>query len=710
MARLAIAKDFLAEFSKLEKSVQVSVEAAISKFNEHTHAGVHLEKMQASRDSRVRTIRIDSFWRGIVLAPATGDTYCLITVLPHDKANNYAATHRFTVNQALGVLEVRDEGALEQLQPSLQALAGPTEQRLFARVGDADLKRLGVDAQIIPLVRLLSSEAHLEALQVMLPEIQYVALYALACGMSVDEAWAEVAKYLPAEAPGREIDGDDLVAAMERTPGQVAFIAGNDELRAILAHPFAAWRVFLDPSQRRLAKEATFSGPAQVTGGAGTGKTVTALHRTAYLASLTEAAGEDGRPSILLTSFTRNLVDALSEQLSLIVTEPRTRDRIEITNVDRLAYRIVSQVRRQLAVIDARAERHLWASAARDAGLPFTDVFLEREWEQVILAQDLRTEQAYLTCLRTGRGTPLTKAQRAQVWRLAERVTGQLKAAGRSTHIQLANEATHILRDTGQTLYRHIVVDESQDLHPAQWRLLRAAVAPGPNDIFIAGDPHQRIYDNRVSLKSLGISVRGRSRRLTVNYRTTQEILAWAVPLLGSEPVTGLDDDADSLVGYRSPVHGRRPRIRGAASRDEELRNLVEAVRSWLASGVEPHAIGVAARSSQLADQARSALTEAGIPAGKTGMKNAAGKVRAGTMHGMKGLEFQAVAVIGVEQGVVPMPVAVTPSDADELAHRQDVLRERCVLFVACTRARDHLYVSYTGQPSEFLHRHIGHY
>lgn len=703
MARLAIAKGFLAEFSKLEKSVQLSVDAAISKFAEHTYAGMHLEKIHNSRDPRVRTVRIDSFWRGVVLAPESGDTYCLITVLPHDKANAFAVSHRFSVNQALGVLEVRDEGSIEQVQPALRAVAGPAEQRLFAQVSDADLTRLGIDAQILPVVRLLTSEAHLEALQTMLPEVQYTALYALASGMTVEEAWSEVATYLPDEARRREVDPDDLVTAMERSPGRVAFVSGNDELRSILAHPFAAWRVFLDPSQRRLALEATFSGPAQVTGGAGTGKTVTALHRTARLARQAEAESPHGNPTILLTSFTRNLVDALSAQLALIVSDPRVRDRVEVINVDRLAYRIVSQARGRLAVTDARAERHLWATAAADAAFPYTDVFLEREWEQVILAQDLRTEQAYLTCLRTGRGTPLTKAQRAQVWQLAERVTGQLKAAGRSTHLQLANEATRILRDSGRTLYRHVVVDESQDLHPAQWRLLRAAVAPGPDDLFIAGDPHQRIYDNRVSLASLGINVRGRSRRLTVNYRTTQEILAWAVPLLGSDPVTGLDDEADSLTGYRSPVHGRRPEVRGAATRDEELQNLAEIVRSWLTSGIEPHAIGVAARSSQLADQARDVLAAAGIPVGKTGAKGAASKVRAGTMHGMKGLEFQAVAVIGVDHGVVPMPVAVTPADTDQLAHRQDLLRERCVLFVACTRARDHLYVSYAGQPSVFL-------
>jgi len=95
-------------------------------------------------------------------------------------------------------------------------------------------------------------------------------------------------------------------------------------------------------------------------------------------------------------------------------------------------------------------------------------------------------------------------AQRSKVWHAAGYVTAGLRTASLSTHIQLANEATRLLREAGWTLYRHVIVDEAQDLHPAQRRLLRAAVPPGPDDLFISADPHQRIYDNRVSLASLG--------------------------------------------------------------------------------------------------------------------------------------------------------------------------------------------------------------
>ena len=183
----------------------------------------------------------------------------------------------------------------------------------------------------------------------------------------------------------------------------------------------------------------------------------------------------------------------------------------------------------------------------------------------------------------------------------------------RDTFTQLASEAAHLLRDgTVKLPYRHMIIDEAQDLHPAQWRLLRAAAPAGPDDMFIVGDAHQRIYDNHVSLARVGINVRGRSKRLTVNYRTTQEILALAVPALGKAAVTGLDDETDTLTGYRSPLHGRRPEVVGAPTREAEMDALVARVRGWLDEGIEAHAIGIAARSGQIHRVASAALAGRG--------------------------------------------------------------------------------------------------
>jgi hypothetical protein len=704
VAQLAIDKGFMDDYSRLEKPVQAAVKAAMNKFAEHTHAGLHLEKLQHSKDDRIRTIRIDIHWRGVVLAPDSGDTYYLLKVMEHDRAYAYAASRKFTVNQALGVVDVADESAIEELRPALERTAEGTESRLFGHVSDADLTRLGISDGTRTIARLLTTEAHLEAMQAMVPEAQYNALLGLAAGQTPEEVWAEIAQYSPAEP----IDTSNLVTAMKRTRDRVVFITGSDELDRILKYPFAQWRTFLHPAQRKIAYAPSFTGPVQVTGGAGTGKTVTAMHRAVHLAK--QALGQlsigQGATPVLLTTFTRNLADALQGQFGVLadmddpITAADTRAQVDILNIDRVAYQIVAKARGgNPAPIEGRELTDVCAVTVEKTGLPFTPTFLEREWRQVILAQDLHEEQAYLTCSRAGQGAPLGKPQRRQLWQAVQSLEASLRGMGRDTFPQLADEAARVAQPT----YRHIIVDEAQDLHPTQWRLLRALVQNGPDDLFIVGDPHQRIYDNHVSLSKLAINVRGRSRRLTVNYRTTQEILAVAVPTLGQGSFADLDDSADSLDGYRSPLHGRRPKVIPASTREAELVALVRQVRSWLDEGIEPHAIMVAARVGYLWKAASEKLLAAGIPVAKLSASPKTNGVRLGSMHGMKGLEFQAVAVIGVSDEIVPAPNAVTQAEDDPLAHAQDLQRERCLLFVACTRARDHLYVSYTGTPSPFL-------
>ncbi len=162
--------------------------------------------------------------------------------------------------------------------------------------------------------------------------------------------------------------------------------------------------------------------------------------------------------------------------------------------------------------------------------------------------------------------------------------------------------AAELLAGSAPT-HDHVVVDEAQDLHPAQWRVLRGAVAPGSDDLFLTGDPHQRIYDSRVSLGSLGISVAGRTHRLRINYRSTEEILAWSTGILA--PVSADDlggEGSDTLAGYRSLLHGRRPQVVGHGSEQEEVAALVNRVRGWIAQGIAPSEIRVCTRSRTVKD------------------------------------------------------------------------------------------------------------
>ncbi|GHG94023.1 UvrD-helicase domain-containing protein [Streptomyces rubradiris] len=722
MATLGIHKDFLMEFARLERPVQKRVHEVFEKFQEHRHAGLHLEKLEKARDPRIRTIRITQFMRGVVLAPESGDSFLLLKVLPHDDAIAWAVKHRATLNSATQGIELRNDVALERATAGVRAIAADTTKRLFTHVSDKDLTRLGIDADLLPLVRHLSDESHLDALHKILPEQQYDVLAGLAAGMGVDDVWREVVQAqleqtppsVPQQVTG--VTGDDrsvpvsekdgLSAAMARAQGRIALISGPDELMEILTRPFDAWRVFLHPSQRKVACRPSYSGPARVTGGPGTGKTVVALHRALHLAQQLPSEAPD--KSILLTTFTRDLASDLSRSLELLIPDAELRDKIHVVNIDALANQIVREDRRtSLSVITGQKEiTARWARIARRLGIDFTDVFLDQEWRHVILAQDVRSAESYLKASRSGRGTPLGPLKRAQVWRAVEAFTKELRANGEWTFLQICAEAARLLEERGgERRFRHVVVDEAQDLHPAQWRLLRALVTPGADDLFIAGDTHQRIYGNRVSLRSLGIPVTGRSTRLRINYRTTKEILSWSTGLLTGTSVDDMDGGDESLSGYRSAFRGAPPQLVPASSKAEELAGLVAQIGEWVTAGVAPAEIGIAVRFVQLGKDVAQALERSGIGATVLGSSpsGTSDGVRIGTMHRMKGLEFRCVAVAGVNNGIVPMRSAITAEEVDAQQHREDLLSELSLLFVACTRAREALRVSWHGGPSPFL-------
>lgn len=692
MPALAIDKDFLREYTKLEKSVQERVTEAFAKFERSAHAGQHLEKVTNARDDRFRTIRITQFWRGVVLAPETGDTYTLLKVLPHDDAYAWAQRRVASVNAATGRIEIRDVAAIENSLTGLSGIARTTPTRLFEHVSDADLRRLGVDEQTLAFARVLTDTVQLDASRSFLPSAQWDVLAGLAAGLSPEEVWAELGDV----AAEQRFDPNDLGAAVARSSDRLVLVDGPEELLAVFRHPFALWRIYLHPVQRS-AVEADYRGPARVTGGPGTGKTVVALHRANHLA-------QQGTGKVLLTTFTSTLTGSLSAGLKLLVESDTVRDRIEVKNVDQLAHQVFREEHGAVRLLTADDEAELWRSVTGQLGVTFSDAFLRQEWRQVVLAQQVTSAQEYLSAKRRGRGRRLGERQKAQVWQAIWGFEQQLRDRGWWTHETVCVEAARLLEQRSEKPYRHIVVDEAQDLSPPQWRLLRAAVPPQPNDLFLAGDTHQRIYAHVVTLRDVGINVTGRSSKLTVNYRTTAEILAWSLGLLRGERIDDMDGGLDSVAGCRSEMHGMPPTLAGYRHREAELDGLVKTVREWLDAGVQPDEIGIAARARRLVDVAVAALNRSSIPAAAlTGTKTPDDAVSVGTMHRMKGLEFRCLMVIGVNDHHVPPASAITPAEEDQTVHQQDMQRERCLLFVACTRAREQLAVSWHGERSRLL-------
>ncbi|ROT31784.1 UvrD-helicase domain-containing protein [Micromonospora sp. HM5-17] len=713
MPQLALANTFFASWEQLEKPVRAGVRKAMDKFQRlsiaelYADKGLHLEAVQNARDPRMRTIRINDFWRGVVLAPDDGsETFLLLNVVPHDAAYEWAAKRLYTVNTATRALEVRDVVALEQLTPTLEEAAAAAPSLLFARYSDTVLRQLGIDDQVLRAVRTIIDRPQLEAFGALLPEDQYEVLEHLAAGFTPDEVYRDiVAVRRPADADDSDPGDDSLALAIARTTSRIALVSSADELAEMLEKPFAAWRIFLHPSQRRVAYRTTYNGPVQVTGGPGTGKTVAALHRVRHLLS----RSPDCR--VLLTTYTTALAHSLRENLALLLDDDPTRlDRVEVTTVNAFAVRTVRELAGRVPRLLGDAdERQLWRRVRRRLDLPWTEQFLAQEFRHVVLAHQIEDLAAYQKVVRRGRGTTLVGRQRERVWAAVEAFRAELRAAGATTHLQLCADAARLLADADLARhgFDHVVVDEAQDLHPAQWRVLRAAVPRGPDDLFVTGDPHQRIYDSRVSLSALGIPTAGRSFRLRINYRSTEEILSWSTRLLDGSRIDDLGGDGtlDSLVGYRSLLRGRRPDVGGYPNEQAEVAALVARVRQWLDQGVRPAEIAVCTRFNLLLGKVADALADAGIPAVRVKDQPTADVdgVRLATMHAMKGLEFRCVAVLGVTASAVPFGKEVTPAEVDPIQHATDLLRERCVLFVACTRAREALHISWSGAPSPFL-------
>ncbi|MFE7214971.1 UvrD-helicase domain-containing protein [Streptomyces sp. NPDC057611] len=707
MPQLAFANSFWESYDVLEKPVKAGVRKAMQKFQQltvpelHQDKGLHLESVEKAADRRMRTIRINDFWRGVVLAPDDGsDVFLLVNVVRHDDAYTWAAKRLYTTNSATRALEVRNVQAIEQLTPQLEKAAAAAGSLLFAKYSDTVLRELGVDEQVLRAVRTIIDRPQLEAFGTLLPEDQFEVLQYLAEGFSPEDVYRDVVAVRRPVDAGPDPD-ESLAVAIANTISRITLVSGPEELTDVLEKPFAAWRVFLHPSQRRVAYRVSYGGPVQVTGGPGTGKTVAALHRVKHL--LTRSP--DTR--LLLTTYTNALAASLRENLALLLDgDESLLERVEVTTVNAYAHGVVTRLDGKApSPIGDRDERQLWQRVVKKLGLPWTEQFLAQEYRHVVLAQDLRSLDAYRTASRRGRGSALSQSKRDQLWPAVELFEQMLRDQRVTTYLKVCARAADLLAASAPT-HDHVVVDEAQDLHPVQWRVLRAAVAAGNDDLFITGDPHQRIYDSRVSLGSLGISVTGRTHRLRINYRSTEEILGWSTGILSPVTVDDLGGEgADSLAGYRSLLHGRRPQADGYGSEQAEVTMLVERVEAWIAQGIRPSEIGVCARFNVLLDKAYDKLTAAGVPVVRVKDNPGSGVdgVRLATMHAMKGLEFRCVAVLGATASAVPFAREVTSADVDPLQHDSDLLRERCLLFVACTRAREALTVTWSGAVSPFI-------
>ena len=557
------------------------------------------------------------------------------------------------------------------------------------------------------------------------------ALLNLATGATIEEIREDFG-LRPSRDVAAEPTDADLIAGLRTRAARSTFTwleSDKDLRRAIEGLSFAEWQLFLHPQQRALV-ERRANGPMRVSGGAGTGKTVIAVHRAVELAKRDKAGGLE--PRILLTTYTRNLADDLRRQVAqleprLPFTEKLSEPGVMVSGLDRVARMILQQAGARISPIAQEVigqprgrvltypRENVWQEVLTlmgdelPEGLRSAD-FLESEYELIVLPQRVTTLKQYLRVRRPGRGVALDRSKRATVWKAMERYRDRSADLGvTSFDEQLALAAAWLDQEAALGTprpFRHVLVDEAQDLTPAHLQLLRALVEPGPDDLFLAEDSHQRIYGKKITLSHYGIQVRGRSRRLTRNYRTTRQNLDVAFGILDPGTYEDMEGQAEEHH-YVSPRSGPEPLLLHATDRADELSKAAELLTVWLEQDRDsedsaPETIAILVRDRYQRDAVVNGLAQHGIEV-RAVDREAAGQGRpvVMTMHRAKGLEFRKVLLFDVSKNAIPRPLRDQQySDAD----RDDaLLRERSLLYVAATRARDQLAISWSGEASPLI-------
>ena len=557
------------------------------------------------------------------------------------------------------------------------------------------------------------------------------ALLNLATGATIEEIREDFG-LRPSRDVAAEPTDADLIAGLRTRAARSTFTwleSDEDLRRAIEGLSFAEWQLFLHPQQRALV-ERRANGPMRVSGGAGTGKTVIAVHRAVELATRDKADGQE--PRILLTTYTRNLADDLRRQVAqleprLPFTEKLSEPGVMVSGLDRVARIILQQAGARISPIAQEVigqprgrvltypRENVWQEVLTlmgdelPEGLRSAD-FLESEYELIVLPQRVTTLKQYLRVRRPGRGVALDRSKRAAVWKAMERYRDRSADLGVTSFAeQLALAAAWLDHEAGLGTprpFRHVLVDEAQDLTPAHLQLLRALVEPGPDDLFLAEDSHQRIYGKKITLSHYGIQVRGRSRRLTRNYRTTRQNLDVAFGILDPGTYEDMEGQAEEHH-YVSPRSGPEPLLLHATDRADELSKAAELLTVWLEQDRDsedsaPETIAILVRDRYQRDAVVNGLAQHGVEV-RAVDREAAGRGRpvVMTMHRAKGLEFRKVLLFDVSKNAIPRPLRDQQySDAD----RDDaLLRERSLLYVAATRARDQLAISWSGEASPLI-------
>jgi len=698
--KVAISADLFSAFSGLPKAQQSKVAKFITNFQKNPcSTGINYEKINDSKDPNMRSVRIDQAYRGIVLKPEAGNVYMLLWVDHHDAAYQWARRHRCDINAQTGAIQVFE---VETASDSEDKNTPPIEvDGVFKKLKDRELMRMGVPEALLPMIRAIVTEDDLEAVSTKLPVEAYEGLFLYLAGASYEEIIKEQEAALI-----QEVDTGDFAAALERMATRSRFVVVDDEveLAAMLNAPLEKWRVFLHPSQRRLV-EGVKNGAVRVLGGAGTGKTVVAMHRAKWLAKNVVSENQ----KVLFTTFTKNLATDIETNLSVICNSEELK-KIEVINLDRWVSRFLRKHGYEYEILYFDDGADFWAKALdlKPLDLDFPDMFYKEEWQRVLQPQNIETLDQYKRASRIGRGTRLNRTDRVKIWTVFEEYRNLLIQNRKKEVDDAYRDAAAILtEEAGRLPYAAVIVDESQDMSTQAFSLIRNIVPEGKNDLFIVGDGHQRIYGrNKVVLSHCDINIRGRSRKLRINYRTTEEIRRYAVNLLKNCQIDDLDGGTDDNKLFHSLTHGDPPLHEQFSDANEQASFILEYVRTIRDTGQQLSQICIVARTRYELKEIQSVLENGGIEVMQIKANHSDrgdnNSVRLATMHRVKGLEFDEVIIASFNEGLCPLKKNIEDR-SDKVEVRQADTEERSLVYVAMTRAKKKCLILSYGVSSPYV-------
>lgn len=673
----------------LPKKIQTKVVNFQRKFRECTTAnGMHLEPIAQFNDASMRTARIDDNYRAVI--GLIDDNAYLLYVGTHENAYNWGIRKKLVWNDHTQACQLV---TIHQISETIVKTEECEEIYPYAYVLDEQWLKIGVPEELIAQVKLIKSLDDLELLEEYLPTDAFENIYNLLDGENINDIIAEI-------EDGQAKENEDQLLS-NNNKRRFVELTDDDALQRILDNDMDKWQLFLHPSQQKLV-DADYKGTMKVSGGAGTGKTVAALHRLKHLSGNPEA-------KILFTTYTRTLRENLEE---LVKKMGINRSRCTLSNIDQVLIETARQynIKDGYKILDYSGDEEslkLWREILETEVTEFDEKFLYDEYIDVIVYFGNTDVKSYMMQQRVGRTKALSRKQRIEIWKLVEKYIELKQERKVVDRLELFNETTRYLNDNNIRPYTNVIADEFQDFSNPELKFLRALVAEVRNDLFLTGDPMQRIYSGRkINFGAAGINVRGvRSRRLKINYRTTEPIKKVAVSVIKGITFEDMDGGTESMNGYVSLIHGgEKPIYKIVGNATDEVTQTVEWVNECINNQINANDICIAAPSTGLMKELQSYLHTNGIAykvLKGTSKQGASNGISLCTLHSLKGLEFKVVVLIGINERNIPSKVTegYPFTGMDALDKKEFLSSKRSLLYVAITRARQLVYMVGYGEP-----------